>query len=175
MVLTNEGLYSIRPDNFITGFQRIFNKDAMIKRRISLKSIKGIVYARLGAEFVIHVPDEFDYRIVWKEKDAFIKLLLLGLKSRDILELQFYKTDELELFEFCTHRSEKKKGVIRPPVGETSQMTVKSFNQFLEDKARTEREEHEQTEVVVGDKVFFLNPKKYRTRRKKLRWKILIC
>jgi hypothetical protein len=174
MVLTNEALYSIRPDNFLTGVQRIFNKDAMIKRKINLANIKGLVYARLGYEFVIHVPDEFDYRIVWKEKDAFIELLLLGLKSCGIKELQFYLTDELELFEFCTHRSEKKKGVIRPPVGETRKMTVDMFEEFLEEKSRNEREEVDNTEVVVGDKVFFLvSELKIRTIRRKLLSKIL--
>ena len=60
---------------------KLFNKDSSIKRRISLGAIKSVVYARLGNEFVINVPDEFDYRIVTPYKDKIIELLMLGLKN----------------------------------------------------------------------------------------------
>jgi serum/glucocorticoid-regulated kinase 2 len=33
-----------------------------IKRKIEVDKIKAITVSRIGTEFVIHVPDEYDYR-----------------------------------------------------------------------------------------------------------------
>jgi len=78
----------------------------------------------MGNEFIIRVPEEFDYRIVSKHKDMIIQHMLQALRKRWRIEsLPFYFTDELELYEFCTHRSEKKKGIIRSPVGKAKDFT----------------------------------------------------
>ena len=63
IVITTESIYNLRPDNLVTSALNIFKKGALIKRRIPIDSIRAIVYARLGNEFIIHVPEEFDYRI----------------------------------------------------------------------------------------------------------------
>jgi len=33
-----------------------------LKRKIEINKIKGVTISNLGGEFVIHVPDEYDYR-----------------------------------------------------------------------------------------------------------------
>ena len=71
IVITTEHIYNIRDDNFFTllGFGKT------IKRRIEISKVKAIIYARLGNEFVIHVPDEFDYRIQDPQRDYIIKCI----------------------------------------------------------------------------------------------------
>lgn len=48
MLITNEGLYNIYGKN--------------IKRKIRLEMIYGVTVSRKSTEFVIHIPDEYDYR-----------------------------------------------------------------------------------------------------------------
>ncbi len=33
-----------------------------IKRRIEIEKVKAIIVSKIGTEFVIHVPSEYDYR-----------------------------------------------------------------------------------------------------------------
>ena len=39
-----------------------------IKRKIDLSKIKALTVSTLGTEFVIHVPDEYDYRYASTDK-----------------------------------------------------------------------------------------------------------
>ena len=48
LLITNEGLYNILGKN--------------IKRKIRLEMIYGVTVSRKSTEFVIHIPDEYDYR-----------------------------------------------------------------------------------------------------------------
>ena len=46
----------------ITNLNVINLEEKNIKRKISIYKIKGITLSSIGTEFVIHVPDEYDYR-----------------------------------------------------------------------------------------------------------------
>jgi len=39
-----------------------------VKRRIAMREIAGVTVSKLGSEFVIHVPDEYDYRFSSPDK-----------------------------------------------------------------------------------------------------------
>jgi len=43
-------------------------KGSSSKRRIDVKKIKAITVGTLGTEFVLHVPDEYDYRYSHSDK-----------------------------------------------------------------------------------------------------------
>ena len=43
-----------------------------MKRKIDLKKIKGVTIGTLGSEFVIHVPEEYDYRYSSTDRFLFI-------------------------------------------------------------------------------------------------------
>lgn len=144
ILLTTDNFYNLSI-NFIS---KIFT-GSMIKRTIPLNLIGGVVYARMGSEFIIRVPDEFDYRIVSNDKDLILQQQLWTLKNKfEIDTLPFYFTDEVELYEFCTHRSEKIKGIIRTPVGKHKDFSLKNFRNYLVEKDK----ENNATEVVVGSK-----------------------
>jgi len=48
LLVTNKAVYNL--------------KGTASKRRIDVRKIKAITVGSLGTEFVLHVPDEYDYR-----------------------------------------------------------------------------------------------------------------
>lgn len=105
MVITNMSIFNIRDGGLLTGTLNMFSNTAYLKRRIPLTKIEAIVYAKLGNEFVIHVPTEFDYRIISDRKDIMVMYLLYALKLNGINEIRFYFHDEIELGAVTTHNS----------------------------------------------------------------------
>lgn len=51
-------------------------KDKSLKRKIDLRKIKGITVGSFGSEFLLHVPDEYDYRFASVDKRDKILLVL---------------------------------------------------------------------------------------------------
>lgn len=64
MIITSANFYNIRNEGMLASVTSLFNSSYMIKRKFDLKLVKAVVYAKLGNEFTIHVPNEFDYRFV---------------------------------------------------------------------------------------------------------------
>ena len=130
IIITDEAIYNIRDDNIFTmiGFGKV------VKRRIAITNIKAIIYARLGNEFVIHVPDEFDYRIIDPKKDLIINYILYALTLNGIYETKIYFNSEVELHRSTTHNSQKKKGITKAPAGEPMMMTCETFTSFIDEK-----------------------------------------
>ena len=149
IVITTESIYNIRDANIFTsiGF------GSLIKRRINITSVKAIIYARLGNEFVIHVPDEFDYRIVDPQKDNIIRFILHALSVNEMYETKIFFNSDVELHKFTTHNSMKKKGIKKEPAGEPMMMTCETFQAFLDEKLEWIGKEYDNTEMLIN----FLN------------------
>lgn len=64
MIITSTHFYNIRSEGMLASVTSLFNSSYMIKRKFELKLISALIYAKLGNEFVVHVPTEFDYRII---------------------------------------------------------------------------------------------------------------
>lgn len=64
MIISSTTFYNLRNEGMLASVTSLFNSSYMIKRKFDLKLIKAIVYAKLGNEFSIHVPTEFDYRLI---------------------------------------------------------------------------------------------------------------
>lgn len=70
------------------------------KRRIKLEDIGALTVSRTTEEFVIHVPNEYDYRISSKEKEDIAKLIKTAFKKRvprGLLPIQ--RTEKRQLVE----------------------------------------------------------------------------
>jgi len=134
IIITTENIYNIKDDNFFLSALSSMGLTSLVKRKIALTKISAIVYARLGNEFVIHVPDEFDYRIVDRHKDRLIEYILYALCTQGREELLFYFNGDVELHKYTTHNSHKKKGISRQPQGETINMNLDSFRDFVNEK-----------------------------------------
>ena len=64
MMITSQYFYNLRSEGMLASVTSLFNSSYMIKRKFDLKLIDAIVYAKLGTEFIVHVPSEFDYRMI---------------------------------------------------------------------------------------------------------------
>jgi serum/glucocorticoid-regulated kinase 2 len=62
IVITNFNLYNLKvPDVFNNFIAKLFSS-AIMRRKIPLQKIAAVTVSRQGFEFVIHVPEEYDYR-----------------------------------------------------------------------------------------------------------------
>jgi serum/glucocorticoid-regulated kinase 2 len=66
-------------------------------------------------------------------------------------EVLFFFNNEIELHECTTHASMKKKGVVKPPTGETRQMTIASFEQYVREKLQAQKEIDLATEMLISN------------------------
>ena len=62
LLMTNKFLYNVLPLNMIISVLATLKTSSKIKRKISIEKIAFITISKPGVEFVIHVPDEYDYR-----------------------------------------------------------------------------------------------------------------
>jgi len=68
-----------------------------IKRRIPYTDISGITVSKLGGEFVIHVPSEYDYRFSSPDyKELIFQKIARGYGEKS-KKLAFWFKDDLNL------------------------------------------------------------------------------
>ena len=78
IVITNLNLFNLKvPDVFNNFIAKLFSS-AIMRRKIPLQKISAITLSRYGFEFVIHVPDEYDYRYCSVEKFFIYKYKILS-------------------------------------------------------------------------------------------------
>lgn len=83
------------------GFYNMKGKD--IKRKIDLKNIKAITYGAYGSEFVLHIPDEYDYRYASPDKrDTILVILTDSILKMTGGKLLFYFKEEVCLYKYAT-------------------------------------------------------------------------
>lgn len=101
IMITSKGLYNL--------------KGTSIKRNIPISKIKAITVGDRG-EFVLHVPDEYDYRYT-NPKD--IELILTLITQAFVLctkdKMPFFFKMESSLVNYATTKSDKKKNMCRKP------------------------------------------------------------
>ena len=99
-----------------------------IKRRISYKDIAGITMSKLGHEFVVHVPSEYDYRFESPDKrEEIISITIRQYQVEKRGQLAFWFVDDLSLAKYQTTKMDKKNGISKIP---TMQPSVKKFIDF---------------------------------------------
>ena len=88
-----------------------------VKRKIHIKRVYGITIGTIGTEFVIHVPEEYDYRYSSSERrdQAIICLLKAFALYNKGGSLPIFYRDEIALTQYTTTKIDKKKGVNRLP------------------------------------------------------------
>jgi len=79
LLITDRAVYNLMPKN-----------PGKCKRRIPIEDIGALSLATLSNEFVLHVPNEYDYRFKSLEKDTIAKVLKQTYEARAELERQVY-------------------------------------------------------------------------------------
>ena len=97
--------------NIIITDKALYNlKKTTLKRRIDLKSIKGITLAKASDEFVIHCNDEeYDYQYISAKKKTIVEILAKYYYNIMGEELKLFELKVNKLNTFVTSKSEKMK------------------------------------------------------------------
>ena len=76
LLITNKAIYNISRQNILTQAISWLSSSFSIKRRIEVDKISAITVSDMSGEFVIHVPDEYDYRYTSTERrDRILQML----------------------------------------------------------------------------------------------------
>jgi len=70
MLITNRAIYNLLPNNY-----------GKCKRRIDIDKLVAITASKTSDEFVIHIPDEYDYRFKSGKKDKICDILVILYKE----------------------------------------------------------------------------------------------
>lgn len=157
IIITNLALYSIRKGAFFRWVASVTAPATLIKRRIALPDIEGIVYSRVTDEFVVYVPTQFDYRFKDECKDKMISFLLQGREACGQPTQKFFVSRELQLEEFCTHRSWKKAGKYMEPIGEEFLWNSEIFKGWL---SENKTHQYDETKNILDGDLGINDPKK---------------
>ena len=96
IIITDKGIYNLKKTN--------------LKRRIDLKSIKGITLTKTSDEFVIHCTDEeYDYRYISSKKKTIVEIIAKYYYNIMGEELKLFQLNVSSLSTFVTSKKEKLK------------------------------------------------------------------
>jgi serum/glucocorticoid-regulated kinase 2 len=123
LLLTNRAMYNLLPTDY-----------GKCKRRVDLLDIANLTVSMKSDEFVIHVPSEYDYRLMSLRKREIIDCLqrnyaeysaLVGKEAR----LPIETSNALQLKDKCTTKSQAKK--LRKAAGKNSQSPTPLENNLV--------------------------------------------
>lgn len=98
LLITDKALYNLLPTNY-----------SKCKRRIPLDAIDFVTVSETSDEFVLHVPSEYDYRMMSLRKGEVVKCLEQVFKQATGDELIVEYSQQIVLKSVCTTRIQAKK------------------------------------------------------------------
>ena len=96
-MITDQAVYNILPDDY-----------SDMKRRIPLNLVNGISLSAVSTEFVIHVPDEYDYRYKSDRKEIICDLLAALYRRKTGSRMMVTQVTEPELKDITVTKDERK-------------------------------------------------------------------
>ena len=114
LLITNRAVYNLLPTDY-----------GKCKRRVDLSAIAGVTVAVKSDEFVLHVPSEYDYRLMSLRKREIVECLRLNYNdlSQGKSQLDIIMSNEALLKDICRTKAQakkqrkldKKNGQVSPP------------------------------------------------------------
>ena len=96
LLITNAAVYNL--------------KGSEVKRRIDADRIEAISFSKIGTEFILHVPSEYDYRYSSTDlRDRIIYFVLKAHCGGKDKKMPIYYRDELNLVFYAMTKEDKKK------------------------------------------------------------------
>lgn len=93
LLMTDHALYNLLPSNY-----------GKCKRRIALRDIESVTQSRSTPEFVLHVPSEYDYRLVSDKRENIVGRLRSAYLALCGQALEVQETDAESLKPVCVTR-----------------------------------------------------------------------
>ncbi|KRX10725.1 Protein kinase-like domain [Pseudocohnilembus persalinus] len=119
--------------NFMITNQNIFNlSKTSVKRRISVSKIAAISVSVTTSEFVLHVPEEYDYRYNSNDKrDEIISTLIEVYNQINKRPMRYFELNAINLEQYTTTKEDKKKKIDRTPTENGRDLTGEQFRSML--------------------------------------------
>lgn len=119
--------------NIMITNKAVYNfKEKSMKRKIDLKKIKAISVGTLGQEFVLHVPEEYDYRYSSQDKNRILTVLTKAIVDQnDGKKIPFFFKDEVCLFNYASTKGDKKKGMNRMPTEDATHLDSEDLKELI--------------------------------------------
>jgi len=142
--------------NLLISNKNVFNlgKGQDVKRKIPISKIAAITVSKVSSEFVIHVPDEYDYRYSSADQRENILQVLISEWCKIYKQkpgLPFFYKDDIELVNWTTLKAEKKKGISRIPTEEPKYVTENGPSKSPEKRRSNTLYSRDKKEVSVED------------------------
>jgi serum/glucocorticoid-regulated kinase 2 len=118
--------------NLVITNKHIFNlgKSQSVKRKIPIAKVAAITASKVSSEFVIHVPDEYDYRYSSADQRDHI-LEAITIEWCKIYThkpgLPFFYKDDIELTNYTTLKADRKKGISKIPAEEPKYLNEDTY------------------------------------------------
>lgn len=101
-----------------------------------MSKIRALTVSTLGTEFVVHVPDEYDYRYASTDKwDRIIMSLVKAYNLRVGSKITCFFKEDVCLFNYATTKNDKKKKMNRMPTDDPKLMDDTSLKMMMDKQA----------------------------------------
>lgn len=142
-IITNRRIINIgKPANFLSS---LFSKS--VKRSFKIADITAITYSNISNNFILHVPNEYDYYLCTPDKDEFIKCLLTVRKTNNNEPLKFYMIEDISLFNYTRYEGQKTE---KFPAVVPNRTDFDVFNNLLRVKKQELDNNIKNTEVIIS-------------------------
>jgi len=139
LMITNKAVYNL--------------SKTTIKRKIPVTKIVGITVSKMSSEFVLHCPEEYDYRYSSAERrDVILEMVtrayinMTGNKKG----LAFYYKEEINLTNWTTTKADKKKAISKIPKDVPTFLNEESFKKNKEGSDKQKLIERERTSTLYA-------------------------
>ena len=163
IIKINKKLVEQKRDLIITD-QALYNfKETSLKRRLPIKSIKGLTVSRSSDEFVIHGEDgEYDYHYKYKNNRKIIQILAAVYYNSSFHKLNLALVKENNLNEYVTISKEKKRNKTKTKFNDKFSVDIDVYlygNLLRKNSIRKHKQNNDLISVMKAQKteLVFLN------------------
>jgi len=120
ILITSKAIYNVNKQGIIASIINLFNSNYQVRRRIDIMKLSAISVSDISSEFVLHVPDEYDYRYASPEKrDRILTVLCRAFVQNHQRPLIFFFKNDINLTNYTTTEDDAKIQVSRIPTDES--------------------------------------------------------
>lgn len=142
-LITNERVINVgKRGNF---FSNLFSK--LVKRSFNIDKIRAVTYSSISNNFVLHMPEEYDYYLCTPDKDDIIRYILHIQKEKGLEPLKFFMVEDIDLIKFSKTDKEK---VDKWPEKESVKMGYDNFLEHISKKKAELENNIKNTEVILS-------------------------
>eukprot|EP01016_Furgasonia_blochmanni_P025933 TRINITY_DN2770_c0_g1_i10.p1 TRINITY_DN2770_c0_g1~~TRINITY_DN2770_c0_g1_i10.p1 ORF type:complete len:624 (-),score=179.59 TRINITY_DN2770_c0_g1_i10:979-2850(-) len=150
LVITDKGVYNVVEEGFLQSTLSFLNITPMVRRKILLQKIAGIIISQEGQEFVLNVPDEYDYRFDSENKEEIVIAVHKAIHAIDSKRrIAVHIKPDLTLDRYTTTKEDAKSGVKRTPRDPPEYFTDEEFENRITQMGKKRESNLLRTETIM--------------------------